>query len=43
MKESELLQSLKNQISSLKSEIAFLRGELKKKDYVVKNFTQYEM
>ena len=36
MKESELLQSLKNQISSLKSEITFLREELKEKDYVVK-------
>ena len=35
-KESELLQSLKNQISSLKSEITFLRGELKEKDYVVR-------
>ena len=33
---SELLQSLKNQISSLKSEITFLREELKKKDYVVR-------
>ena len=32
MKESELLQSLKNQISSLKSEITFLREELKEKD-----------
>ena len=36
LKESELLQSLKNQISSLKSEITFLRGELKEKDYVVR-------
>ena len=36
MKESELLQSLKNQISSLKSEITFLREELKEKDYVVR-------
>ena len=36
MKESELLQSLKNQISSLKSEITFLQGELKEKDYVVR-------
>ena len=35
-KESEFLQSLKNQISSLKSEITFLRGELKEKDYVVR-------
>ena len=35
-KESELLQSLKNQISSLKSEITFLREELKEKDYVVR-------
>ena len=35
-KESELLQSLKNQISSLKSEITFLRGELNEKDYVVR-------
>ena len=33
-KESELLQSLKNQIFSLKSEITFLREELKEKDYV---------
>ena len=35
-KESGLLQSLKNQISSLKSEITFLREELKEKDYVVR-------
>ena len=35
-KESELLQSLKNQISSLKSEITFLREELKEKGYVVR-------
>ena len=35
-KESELLQSLKNQISSLKSEITFLREKLKEKDYVVR-------
>ena len=33
-KESELLQSLKHQVSSLKSEIAFLREELKEKDFV---------
>ena len=31
-KESELLQSLKNQISSFESEITFLREELKEKD-----------
>ena len=36
-KESELLQSLKNQISSLKSEITFLREKLKEKDYVVRS------
>ena len=35
-KESELLQSLKNQISSLKSESTFLREELTEKDYVVR-------
>ena len=35
-KERELLQSLKNQISSLKSEITFLREELKEKDYIVR-------
>ena len=35
-KESELLQSLRNVISSLKSEITFLREELKEKDYVVR-------
>ena len=35
-KERELLRSLKNRISSLKSEITFLREELKEKDYVVK-------
>ena len=35
-KESELLQSLKNQIFSLKSETTFLREELKEKDYVVR-------
>ena len=35
-KESEPLQSLKNQISSLKSEITFLREELKEKDYAVR-------
>ena len=35
-KESELLQSLKNQISSLKSEITFLREELKEIDCVVR-------
>ena len=33
---SELLQGLKNQISPLKSEITFLREELKEKDYVVR-------
>ena len=35
-KQRELLRSLKNQISSLKSEVTFLREELKEKDYVVK-------
>ena len=35
-KESELFQNLKNQISSLKSEITFLQEELKEKDYVVR-------
>ena len=33
---SELLQGLKSQISPLKSEITFLREELKEKDYVVR-------
>ena len=33
---SELLQGLKNQISPLKSEITFLREELKEKVYVVR-------
>ena len=33
---SELLQGLKNQTSPLKSEITFLREELKEKDYVVR-------
>ena len=42
-KESELLQSLKNQISSLKSEITFLRGRIKGKGLRSKNFSQYEM
>ena len=35
-KESELLQTLKNQICSLKSEITFLRERLKEKDYVIR-------
>ena len=35
-KESELLQSLKNQISSFKNEITFLREEIKEKDYVIR-------
>ena len=35
-KESELFQNLKNQISSLKSEITFLQEELKEKVYVVR-------
>ena len=34
--ESELIQSLKNQISSLKIEITLLRDDLKGKDYVVR-------
>ena len=36
MKESELLQSPKNHISFLESEITFLREELKEKDYIVR-------
>ena len=36
MKESKLLQSPKNHISFLESEITFLREELKEKDYIVR-------
>ena len=35
-RENELLQSLKNQISSLKREATFIQGESKEKDYVVR-------
>ena len=35
-KESKLLQSLENQISSLKNEITFLWEELNEQDYVVR-------
>lgn len=42
-KQGELLQNLKNQISSLQSKIIFFTRGIKRKELGSKNFTQYEM
>ena len=42
-KQGELLQNLKNQISSLQSKIIFFTRGIKRKELGSKHFTQYEM
>lgn len=42
-KQGELLQNLKNQISSLQSKIIFFTRGIKRKELGSKTFTQYEM